>query len=286
MAELEDLLIYLKQVQQTDLTGYKRSTLMRRVLKRMHQVGVEHYQHYLDYLEQHPDELTHLLDTIFINYTYFFRDYLVWNYLANQTIPQIVANKEPKEPIRVWSAGCASGEETYSLAMLLIEALGIEQFHRRVLIYGTDVDRHAVMQARQGYYLTTATETIPAVMRERYFEREPDGYRWRTDLRCSILFHCHNFIQAAPLPSIDLLVCRNTLMYFTQEAKIRALVRFYFSLSNHAFLLLRQVENLVTRPQYLLFRPVNQHARVFTKVPDAHRDPYLLPIAFGSTGTQ
>ncbi|NJK47589.1 hypothetical protein HC931_04825 [Candidatus Gracilibacteria bacterium] len=124
-AELEDLLNYLKRVQQIDLTGYQRPSLMRRTLVRMQQVGVEHYRDYLDYLEQQPGESTHFLDTVFINATQFFRDRPVWDYLANQIIPQIIANKDSNEQIRVWSAGCASGQETYSLAMLLAEALGI-----------------------------------------------------------------------------------------------------------------------------------------------------------------
>ena len=279
-AELEELLIYLKQAQQIDLTGYKRGILMRRTLTRMQQVGVQHYQDYLDYLEQQPEESTYLLNTFFINFTDFFRDRPVWDCLADQIIPQIVANKEPNEPIRVWSAGCASGEEAYSLAMLLAEALGIEQFQQRVRIYGTDADQDAVTQASKGYYPARAVEAIPVGLREQYFERRNEGYLWRADLRRSIVFHRHDLIQSPPLPCIDLLVCRNTLMYFMQEAQIRALVRFHFSLRNNGFLLLGHSENLVARPQRLLFTHVDRLARVFAKVPDAHRDARLLPIAF------
>lgn len=283
-AELENLLNYLKRVQQIDLTGYKRFTLMSRTLIRMQQVGVEHYQDYLDHLKQQPEESTHLLNTFFINFTRFFRDRPVWDYLANQIIPQIIANKESNEPIRVWSAGCASGEETYSLAMLLAEALGVEQFQQRVRLFGTDVDRDTVMQARKGYYSSRAVEAIPPALQERYFERNNDGYIWRTDLRRSMIFQCHDLIQTPPFPRIDLLICRNTLIYFMQEAQIRALVRFHFSLRNNGFLVLGQAENLVARPQKSLFTPVDQQARVFTKVPDAHRDPRLLPFAFCPKG--
>lgn len=281
-AELENLLNYLKRVHQIDLTGYKRPSLMRRTLVRMQQVGVEHYQDYLDRLQQQPEELAHFLDTVFINFSYFFRDRPVWDYLANQIVPQIIANKEPNEPIRVWSAGCASGEETYSLAMLLAEALGVEQFQQRVQLYGTDVDRDAVMQARKGYYSAQAVKTIPAALREQYFERKPDGYLWRTDLRRSMIFDCRDLIQSPPLPRIDLLVCRNTLIYFQQEAQIRALVRFHFSLRNNGFLVLGQAEKLVAHPQSSLFTPVAQQVSVYTKVPDAHRHPRLLAIAFCS----
>ncbi|MBW4605369.1 MAG: protein-glutamate O-methyltransferase CheR [Calothrix sp. FI2-JRJ7] len=279
-AELENLLNYLKQVQQIDLTGYKRPTLMRRTLTRMQQVGVEHYREYLDYLEQQPQESTHLLNTVLINVTDFFRDGAVWDYLANHTIPQIIAKKEPNEPIRVWSAGCASGEETYSLAMLLAEALGIKQFQQRVQLYGTDVDLNAVMQARKGYYSAHEVSAIPAALQKKYFEHTADGYLWRADLRRSTLFHCRSLIQAAPFPRIDLLLCRNTLIYFMEEAQIRVLVRFHFSLTHNGFLVLGQADNLSAHSQSSLFTPVSRDARVFTKVPDAHRDARLLSIAF------
>ncbi|MBE9229438.1 protein-glutamate O-methyltransferase CheR [Phormidium sp. LEGE 05292] len=280
--ELEDLLIYLNQVQQVDLADYKRSSLLRRIRVRMQQVGVECYQDYFDHLQRQSDEVTHLLNTIFINLTCFFRDRPVWDYLENQVIPQIVANKASNEPIRVWSAGCASGEETYSLAMLLAEALGLEQFLKRVRIYGTDVDRDAQLQARRGYYSLNAVELIPPHLLERYFERRTDGYRWRSDLGHPFIFHLHNLIQTAPLPKIDLLVCRNMLMYLTPEAQIRALVRFHFSLRENGFLMLGQAEDLITRDQKSLFTCIDREVRLFSKVPDAHRNSRLLPIAFCS----
>lgn len=280
-AELEDLLYYLKKNKSVDLLGYKRESLMRRTLLRMQQAEIEDYQGYLDRLEHQPEELTHLLDTIFINVTYFFRDRATWDYLANQIIPQIIANKEPHEPIRVWSAGCASGEEAYSLAMLLAEALGIEQFQQRVRIYGTDADADVVKQARQGYYPAHAVETIPADLRDRYFECKTEGYYWRADLRHSIFFHCRDLLQSSPFPRIDLLVCRNTLIYFVLNTQIRALMRFHFSLKDSGFLLLGHSENLVNNLQNSLFTTVDRQARVFKKVPNAHRNPQLLAMAFG-----
>lgn len=274
--ELEELLIYLNRVHRIDLTGYRRSSLMRRTLVRMQQVGVEHYQGYFDYLQQQPDEVKHLLDTIFINYTYFFRDRPVWDHLANQIIPQIIANKTPDEPIRGWSAGCASGEETYSLAMLFIEALGIEQFQQRVQIYGTDVDPDTVSQAREGHYRDYRVELIPPTLQEKYFERREDGYLWRQDFRHAIHFQLHNLIADPPLPDIDLLVCRNLLMYFTEETQLQVLINFYSSLKEDGFLLLGYAENLVTPLQRSLFTPSHRQAKVFTKVPDAYQSSPLL----------
>ncbi|MBD1909161.1 MULTISPECIES: protein-glutamate O-methyltransferase CheR [unclassified Leptolyngbya] len=278
--ELEHLLGHLKQASQIDLTGYKRSSLLRRTQMRMQRIGVKNYQNYLDHLQQQPDEVQHLLDTILINYTYFFRDPFVWNYLANHLIPQIVANKAPDQLIRVWSAGCASGEETYSLAMMLIEILGVEQFQQRVRIWGTDADPDAILQARQGYYLDHGIEAVPEVLREKYFERRGDRHYWRSDFRRSITFQLHNLIQEPPLPNIDLLVCRNTLMYFTPETQLRTLIRFHFGLEQSGYLLLGQSENLVTCSHAALFTSIDKQVNVFTKVLDAHRDRRLLPLAF------
>ncbi len=267
VTQLEDLLIYLSQTHQVDLTGYKRSTLMRRTLLRMQRVGVKDYQDYLAYLRQQPDEVVHLLDTVFINFTNFFRDPLVWGYLADQVIPKIVASKAPDEPIRVWSAGCASGEEAYSLAILLIEALGIEQFQQRVWIYGTDIDPDAILQARKGYYPIYKVEAMPAALHEKYFERCRDHYRycWREDMRCSMSFHQHNLIRDSPLPEIDLLLCRNLLMYFTPETQLQALANLYDSLQEKGFLLLGNVETLVTPAERLLFTPIHWQNRLFKR---------------------
>jgi chemotaxis methyl-accepting protein methylase len=264
--ELESLLVYLKQTHKVDLTVYKRSSLLRRTQLRMQRVGAGSCQEYLDCLQQQADEVTHLLNAVYINYTYFFRDRPVWQCLEAQIIPQIIANKAPDEPIRVWSAGCASGEETYSLAMLLLEALGIKQFQQRVQIYGTDVDQAAILQARQGCYKAHVAETLSANLLERYFEPISGGYRWRQDLASAISFHPHNLIQSPSLHRIDLLVCRNTLMYFSFEAQLRILRRFYRSLKQTGFLLLGRAENLVTQSQTSLFSPLYLQTKVFTRV--------------------
>ena len=249
-------------------------------MSRMQNVGVEHYQNYLNYLEQHPDELTRLLNALFINCTYFFRDRPIWDYLANHLIPQIIATKRSDEPIRVWSAGCASGEETYSLAMLLAEALGLEQFQQRVRLYGTDVDQDALTQARQGYYPAQVVEAIPHSLIKQYFDSTNQGYLWRNDLRHPLIFRRHDLIQNPPFSRIDLLVCRNTLMYFIAKTQIRALVRFHFSLADNGFLLLGQAENPTIYNQVPLFTPVERQMRLFEKVPNAHRNSQLLTTAF------
>src|SRR5690242_8448531 len=149
---LEALIQYIKRTRQFDFNGYKRTTLSRRVGKRMDEVGCDDYADYQDYLEVHPEEFTAFFNTILINVTSFFRDAPAWEFLADEVIPRIISGKDGVEPIRVWSAGCASGEEAYSLAILMCEVLGREQFRARVKIYGTDIDEDALTRARQAVY--------------------------------------------------------------------------------------------------------------------------------------
>src|SRR5436190_10772140 len=135
--DFEVLLEYLKRTRGFDFAAYKRPSLMRRIQKRMQAVGIGGFTAYLDYLEVHPDEFAELFNVILINVTSFFRDEQTWEFLRERTIPDLATGNDP---IRVWSAGCASGEEPYSIAMLLADALGLEQFHERVKIYATDAD--------------------------------------------------------------------------------------------------------------------------------------------------
>src|SRR5262245_59649561 len=133
--EFEALLDYLKRSRGFDFAAYKRPSLTRRISKRMSDVSVEGFTRYMDYLEVHPEEFAHLFDTILINVTGFFRDPPAWEYLAQEVVPQVLEGKGADEPVRVWTAGCASGEEAYSLAMLLADAMGSDAFRSRVKIY-------------------------------------------------------------------------------------------------------------------------------------------------------
>ena len=149
---LEALLEYLRRIRGFDFAGYKRGSLERRIAKRIQTLNVEDFKDYIDYLEVHPEEFAQLFDTVLINVTNFFRDTETWDYLAQEIIPRILANKKTHDPIRIWSAGCASGEEAYTVAMLLAEAMGIDPFRQRAKIYATDADEEALAQARRGGY--------------------------------------------------------------------------------------------------------------------------------------
>src|SRR5438093_6467958 len=260
----ENLLEYLKRVRGFDFTGYKRPSLLRRVEKRMQEVGIQAFDDYRDYLEVHTDEFARLFNTILINVTGFFRDPNAWEYLSKEIIPQILADKKSKDSVRVWSAGCASGEEAYTLAMLLAEHLGTSGFRQRVKIYATDLDQDALAVARQGSYDAKTVQDIPEALLKKYFDRTGSRYSFHTDLRRSVIFGRNDQVQDAPISRLDLLVCRTTLMYFNAEAQERILSHFHFALQDKGFLFLGKAEMLLTHNN--LFFPKDLKHRVFSKV--------------------
>jgi len=260
----ETLLLFLLESRGFDFTGYKRSTLLRRVKHRMDQVGISSYPEYHEYLQQHQEEFSFLFNTILINVTSFFRDAAAWEYVAADVLPRMIAAKGAHEPIRAWSAGCASGEEAYTLAMVLVEALGMSQFRERVKVYATDVDEDALRKARQGSFVEKDLEDVPAGLREKYFETNGGRYLFRGDLRRTVIFGRHDLLQDAPISRIDLLVCRNTLMYFEAETQARILARLHYALDDRGFLLVGKAEMLLSRDS--IFAPLDLKHRVFTKV--------------------
>jgi len=275
-ARFEALLEYLKGTRGFDFTAYKRSSLMRRIQKRQQAVSMDSYDGYQGYLEAHPEEFGLLFNTILINVTSFFRDPEAWDYLTSQIVPRMLASIRADGAIRVWSTGCASGEEAYTLAMVLAEHLGAEAFRRRVKIYASDVDEDALMQARHAIYTTAQMENVPPELLSQYFERVEDRYLFHKDLRRSIIFGRHDLVQDAPISRVNLLVCRNTLMYFTRETQAKVLNRFHFALRNGGFLFMGRAELLLTHGE--LFTPVELKWRVFTKtVTQNVRDAMPLP---------
>jgi two-component system CheB/CheR fusion protein len=262
---LESLLEYLRSNRGFDFSGYKRASLERRIRKRMHQVGIGTYEDYQDHLEVTPEEYTDLFNTILINVTGFFRDKPAWDYLSREIVPLILeAAGDSDDPIRAWSAACATGEEAYTIAMVLAEAMGDREYRRRVKIYATDVDDDALVRARQGVYARDALKPLPDGFLGRYFEQGALGYTFRGDLRRSVIFGRNDMVQDAPISRIDLLVSRNALMYFTPEAQARILSHFNFALRDTGFLFLGKSEMLITHAD--LFTPHELKWRVFRKV--------------------
>jgi len=239
----------------------------------MDDVGMEGYDQYLDHLLVHPDEFTQLFNTILINVTSFFRDPEAWTYLQDELLPPLLRRREG-QPIRVWSAGCASGEEACSIAMLLAEALGVEEFRDRVKIYATDVDEEALAHARHSTYTARDLGSVPEELREKYFEARGNGFVFGKELRRSLIFGRNDLIQDAPISHVDLLLCRNTLMYFNAEVQSQILNRLHFALRSDGTLFLGKAEMLLSHATS--FRPVELKQRFFEKIATDGRDRRLV----------
>ncbi|MBA3252500.1 MAG: PAS domain-containing protein [Geodermatophilaceae bacterium] len=264
-AQFEDLLEVLHRTRGFDFTGYKRASLMRRVRRRMADVGIETFHEYSDHLELHAEEFTALFDTLLINVTGFFRDAAAWTTLRKRVVPAIVDGTDGWGNIRGWSAGCASGEEVYTLAMLLAEELGEADFMQRVKLYATDVDDGALTVARAAVYSDRALEAVPVDLREKYFERAGDRWAFRRDLRRSVICGRNDLTMDAPISRVDLLVCRNTLMYLTADTQANILRRFHFALNPTGVLFLGKAEMVLAHAD--LFSPVDLSNRLYHRVP-------------------
>jgi two-component system CheB/CheR fusion protein len=263
--ELETLLEHLKHTRGFDFTAYKRTTLSRRIEKRMTAVGVDSYPAYLDYLQVDQGEFSHLFNAILINVTSFFRDADMWEYLRDDIVPKVIAAADRGDGhIRIWSAGCASGEECYSIAILLAEALGTEPFRERVKIYATDADGEALAAARQASYTDRQVEELPEGLRDRYFDHVGTRWVFKKDLRRSVIFGRHDLLDDAPISRVDLLLCRNTLMYFNHEAQARIMQRFHFALRDGGFLVLGKAEMLLNFVG--AFMPADLKQRIFVRM--------------------
>ena len=252
-----------------DFREYKEASLARRIRARMSQVHVESFAAYARFLDANPDEHVALFNTILINITNFFRDPEAWNALAEDVIPRLVGEAAQSRSLRIWSAGCSSGEEPYSIAMLLAEHLGDAANNYTIKIYGTDIDEDALTTARQAVYRTEQLKDVPDRLMDRYFTREGQLYRLRRDIRRWCIFGSHNLTQAPPLSHVDLLVCRNVLIYFTSELQDRILTRFHYAIREEGFLFLGRSESLLARSRH--FEPVHLKWRIFQRTPSGSR---------------
>jgi two-component system, chemotaxis family, CheB/CheR fusion protein len=263
-AAFEALLQFLKRTRGFDFTGYKRASLERRFRRRMEVVGCASFGDYLDYLQVQPDEYDELFDTLLINVTEFFRDPGSWEHLQREALPAMLEAKPTDEPIRVWSAGCATGQEACTIAMILCELLGERAFARRVKLYATDIDDDALNVARGATYTAREAESVPDELRERYFDRADQRYVFRGDLRRALIFGRNNLVHDAPISRLDLLVCRNTLMYLTAETQGHILRHFHFALRDTGVLVLGKFEMMIAHRE--LFEPTELKQRIFRKL--------------------
>ena len=262
--ELEDLIRHLQKSRQLDFRGYKRSSLERRIRQRMERVGCTDFAAYRALIDANPQEYVDLLNTVLINVTAFFRDPEAWEVLRTEVVPRIVEARKDKGPIRIWSIGCAAGQEPYSAAMLFAEALGVENFCRNVKIYANDLDEAALHSARFATYPARDVESVPPDLLARYFERTNNHYVFHRELRKCVIFGRHNIVHDAPISRTDLLICRNLLIYLDSQTQNMVLPRLHYALNTGGFLFLGKAETQLARSR--LFEPVSLKSRIFRKV--------------------
>ena len=255
-----------------DFRSYKRPTILRRLGRRMAATDCESLDEYSRYVEEHPEEYGQLIGAFLIKVTEFFRDPELFDYLREEVLPGLVEEaREGENQLRIWSAGCATGEEAYSLAILVSEVIGREAGLFDVRIFATDIDEDAVKFARRGVYPPSALKGLSEEQIGRYFVDEDGSYQVKKQIRGMIVFGEHDLAQRSPFPHVDLVVSRNVLIYFSGELQRRALQLFAYSLRDGGYLVMGKAES----PSLMsnLFAPVDRHNKVYRR----HGRRFLLP---------
>ena len=249
----EDLHAFLDRVRERtglDFSAYKRATIVRRLQRRMAAAGAATLPDYRRYMERHPEELQRLVASFLIKVTEFFRDPELFTYLRDRVLPGLVSEARERGELRIWSAGCATGEEAYTLAMLVSDLLGEDAEELPVRIFATDIASDAVEFARRGIYTQAALEGLPPDFVERHFTPVDGAFEVRKQVRSLVVFGEHDLGNRAPFPRIDLVLCRNVLIYFTPELQRRALQLFAFSLRQGGYLALGKAETVSPLPEF------------------------------------
>ncbi len=247
-----------------DFRQYKTPTIVRRLSRLMNASRCKTLAEYLRYLNGNSDAYQRLVSAFLIKVTGFFRDPALYSHLREEVLPAIITRaKQSREELRFWSAGCATGEEAYSIAMLLAELLGDEVDDLPIRIFATDLDADAIAFARRGIYPSSALSALSPELIAKYFTRVGDAYQVRKRIRNLTVFGEYDLGQRAPFPRIDMVLCRNVLIYFTRELQQRTLQLFAFSLREGGYLVLGKAETANPLPQY--FTPLDQSLKVFRR---------------------
>lgn len=280
-SSLEKVLILLRTRTGHDFSLYKKNTVYRRIERRMGIHQISRIGSYVRYLQENPQEVELLFRELLIGVTSFFRDPEAWEVLQKELLPVLLAGLPGGGTLRAWSAGCSTGEEAYSLAIAFREILEKVKPSENITlqIFATDLDRDAIDKARQGVYLPTIAAVVSPERLKRYFIKEGDRYRVGKEIREMVTFATQNVIMDPPFTKLDILICRNLLIYLTPELQKKLLPLFHYSLKPGGVLFLGSAESLSTFTT--LFEPLNIKSRLFRRrdslLPDV---PLLFPTSF------
>ncbi len=262
-----------------DFALYKPGTMERRIERRMALNAIATSQAYLELLTRDAGELQRLADDLLINVTRFFRDEAAFEVLSEEVFPELVRQHPPDQPIRVWVAGCSTGEEAYSICMLLLEAIGKAERNIRLQIFATDVDADAVALAREGYFPATIEAEVSPERLARFFVRDENGYRATRELRSPIVFSVHDLVSDAPFSRLNLVSCRNLLIYLRPDVQQKVIGLFHFALGAGAILFLGGSETVGAAADN--FQPISKKLRIYRHIGRSRPGDVELPLGRG-----
>ncbi len=276
---LRRVLAHLRVRTGHDFTKYKRSTVLRRIARRMQVTRTDDLRQYYEAMRENVDEAHALLSDLLISVTTFFRDHDAFEALRTDVLPSLFEDRDLNTTIRVWVSGCATGEEAYSIAMLMLEEAAKHEFHPPIQMFGSDLDARALAVAREGRYPSSIEADVSEERLRRFFVREGEGYRVRQDLRDVVLFALHDLLKDPPFSHVDLISCRNVLIYLDRDLQDQVCSTFHYALNPNGFLLLGASESADNPPG--LFRSVDRNARIYKAIAQNGEKPRLLPRLLG-----
>lgn len=283
-ALLRDILMLVRNETGQDFSYYKRPTLFRRLSKRLLELNISKLRDYLNYLHNHPEEIKLIGQDFLINVTYFFRDREAFDIIQNTVIPGIFADKKPGDIVKVWSIACSSGEEAYSLAILFHEYIEKRKLYDVTLkIFATDIDRESLDRAAKGIYPKSSLRDVSRERIVRFFVAEGENYRILPEIRKMIVFSYHDVLKDPPFSRMDLILCRNMLIYIGADAQREVIRKIHFALNVEGYLVLGPSEHLGTAAGYM--REVDKKWRVFrslTKARFGDSEQLFSPLDRGS----
>ena len=261
---LQKLFFLLRSKTGHDFSLYKQSTLLRRIERRMKISLVKNLDEYIDRLEEHPEEIEALFQEMLINVTHFFRDPEAYQALVEKTIRPLITQKQTtRAPIRVWVAGCSTGEEAYSLAIVLQEQIQVLKADCKVQIYATDLDAQAIAVARKGFYSDGSIENVSTDRLQTFFQQEDEGYQIKKVIRDQVVFSTQNLISDPAFSKMDLLSCRNVLIYLEPALQHQLFLQFHYALNPDGILFLGNSESLGGSKD--LFVAVDRKHKIFRR---------------------
>ena len=273
---LDEIITVLKAHSAINFELYKDGTLLRRIERRMALRHMENSGDYLALLKDSAEEAQHLCADLLISVTSFFRDKEAFDYLNKSVLEGLVKSHDPGHPVRIWVPGCATGEEAYSLAMLVIEKISTLRKDVKLQIFASDVDERALSVARAGVYPDSIAEVISPARLKRFFIKEDHSYRVTPELRDTVVFANQNILADAPFSKLDLISCRNLMIYLTPEAQERVIQMFHFALNDGGVLFMGMSET--TGAHEALFQPLSKKYRVYKRVGTARGRAFDFPI--------